>query len=86
MPAEPVLVVAVWREPRGEWVLLESGTRVEQEAGAMASSGLHDPDGRVGLGVQSLLVPEGAGRRGGGGGIVAIRKGRNAGVGGAADT
>jgi hypothetical protein len=52
----PDLVVAVWREPRGEWVLLDAVTRAEPGGGAMAFSGLHDPDGQVGLGVQSLLV------------------------------
>jgi len=54
----PDLVVAVWREPRGEWVLLDSVTRATPEDGAMAFSGLHDPDGQVGVAVQSLLVAE----------------------------
>ena len=54
----PDLVVALWREPRGEWVLLDSATRAEPDAGAVAFSGLHDPDGQVGLAVQSLLVAE----------------------------
>ncbi|MEA2372390.1 MAG: hypothetical protein QOH12_2784 [Solirubrobacteraceae bacterium] len=52
----PDLVVALWREPRGEWVLLDSSTRAEPQDGAIAFSGLHDPDGQVGLGIQSLLV------------------------------
>jgi len=52
----PDLVIALWREPRGAWVLLDATTRAEPGAGATAFSGLHDPDGQFGLAAQSLLV------------------------------
>jgi hypothetical protein len=45
----PDLVIAVWREPRGEWVLLDAATRAEPLAGATAFSGLYDVDGQLAL-------------------------------------
>jgi hypothetical protein len=54
----PDLVIAVWREPAGAWVLLDATTRVQAGAGATALSGLHDVDGQLGASAQSLLVAE----------------------------
>jgi acyl-CoA thioesterase superfamily protein/acyl-Coa thioesterase superfamily protein len=52
----PDLVIGIWREPVGEWVLLDASTRAEPGAGATAFSGLYDPAGAVGVSAQSLLV------------------------------
>jgi acyl-CoA thioesterase superfamily protein/acyl-Coa thioesterase superfamily protein len=54
----PDLVIALWREPVGEWVLLDATTRADPGAGATAFSGLHDVDGQLGVAAQSLLVAE----------------------------
>ncbi|HEY5198961.1 MAG TPA: thioesterase family protein [Solirubrobacteraceae bacterium] len=56
----PDLVIALWREPAAEWVLLDACTRADPAAGATAFSGLYDADGQLGVAAQSLLV---AGRR-----------------------
>jgi hypothetical protein len=52
------LGISLWREPAGEWVLLDAQTRAEPGAGATAFSGLHDAGGQLGLAAQSLLVAD----------------------------
>jgi hypothetical protein len=52
----PDLTIHVWREPDGEWVLLDSRTRLQPGDGATAFSELHDTRGALGLAAQSLLV------------------------------
>ena len=55
----PDLVVALWREPQADWVLLDASTRVEPGAGATAFSGLHDAGGQLGVAAQSLPRAQG---------------------------
>jgi len=52
----PDLTINIWREPRGEWVLLDGQTRAEPGGGATAFSGLYDTGGQLGVAAQSLLV------------------------------
>jgi hypothetical protein len=54
----PDLVIALWREPVGAWVLLDSTTRAEPAGGATAFSAVHDVGGQLGVSAQSLLVAE----------------------------
>jgi hypothetical protein len=52
----PELTVHVHRHPVGEWVCLESGAWAQPHGVGMAESRLHDENGVIGRGVQSLLV------------------------------
>ncbi|MEA2249286.1 MAG: hypothetical protein QOH46_3815 [Solirubrobacteraceae bacterium] len=46
------------REPAGEWVLLESRTRVQPHGAGLATSRLYDEQGPIGVAAQSLFVAE----------------------------
>jgi len=50
------LTVHLHREPVGEWVLLESRTRLERHGAGLATSTLYDEQGALGLAAQSLFV------------------------------
>jgi len=50
------LTVHLHREPAGEWVLLDAGTRLEPSGAGLAHSILSDERGRLGLAAQSLFV------------------------------
>lgn len=50
------LTVALLRHPRGEWVGLDARTAIEPDGVGLAVSHLHDEDGPIGRGMQSLLV------------------------------
>lgn len=52
----PDLTLYVEREPVGEWICLESQTRIVPGGIGMAESVLYDLDGRVGRATQALLV------------------------------
>ncbi len=52
----PDLTVYLEREPEGEWVALQSETRVLAGSVAVAHSVLWDPQGRIGHATQALLV------------------------------
>lgn len=52
----PDLTLYIEREPRGEWIALQSEMRVAAGRVAVAESVLWDEQGRVGRAVQSLLV------------------------------
>jgi hypothetical protein len=52
----PDLTVYVEREPAGDWIGLESQTRIPAEGIGLSESVLYDERGRVGRAVQSLLV------------------------------
>jgi hypothetical protein len=52
----PDLTVYVEREPAGEWVALQSQTRLGTGSVAIAESVLWDQRGRIGRATQSLLV------------------------------
>jgi hypothetical protein len=52
----PDLTLYVEREPRGEWVALQSQTRLEIGSVGIAESVLWDRDGRIGRATQALLV------------------------------
>jgi acyl-coenzyme A thioesterase PaaI-like protein len=52
----PDLTLYLEREPRGEWVALQSETRVGLGSVALAESVLWDEDGRIGRATQALLV------------------------------
>lgn len=52
----PDLTLHLEREPRGEWVAMQSSTRVRPGAVAMSESVIWDQDGRVGRATQALLV------------------------------
>ncbi len=52
----PDLTLYFEREPRGEWVALQSEMRVAQGNVAVAESILWDRDGRIGRATQALLV------------------------------
>jgi hypothetical protein len=56
------LTVHLSRSIRGEWVLLDARTRYEPEGTGLATSVLHDVDGVVGTGAQTLLISEQAGK------------------------
>ncbi len=52
----PDLTLVIEREPRGEWVALQSRMRVSPGAVAVAESVLWDERGRLGAATQTLLV------------------------------
>jgi Acyl-CoA thioesterase C-terminal domain len=52
----PDLTLYVEREPAGEWICLESETRIWAGGIGMAESVLYDERGRVGRATQALLV------------------------------
>ena len=52
----PDLTLYVEREPVGEWICLESETRIAAGGIGIAESVLYDLDGRVGRATQALLV------------------------------
>lgn len=52
----PDLTVAISREPVGEWICLDSVTRMSPEGFGGTESHLFDVQGRCGLAHQSLLV------------------------------
>jgi hypothetical protein len=52
----PDLTLYLEREPRGEWVAMQSETRVRPGAVAVSESVIWDQEGRVGRAVQALLV------------------------------
>lgn len=52
----PDLTLYIEREPRGEWVALQSQMRAAPGSIAVAESVLWDEWGRIGLATQSLLV------------------------------
>jgi hypothetical protein len=51
----PDLTLFVEREPEGEWVCLESSTRIANGGIGLSESVLYDERGRVGRAIQSLL-------------------------------
>ena len=52
----PDLTLYVEREPVGEWICLESQTRLAPDGIGVAESVLYDERGRVGRATQALLV------------------------------
>ncbi len=52
----PDLTVYLEREPVGEWIRLESETRLGQDGVGLSESLIHDERGRVGRATQALLV------------------------------
>jgi len=52
----PDLTVHLWREPEGDWIGLDAQTRTSPTGIGMAESAIWDRQGRVGRGVQSLLL------------------------------
>jgi hypothetical protein len=52
----PDLTVYLEREPEGEWVALQSETRVLSGSVSVAQSVLWDQQGRIGHATQALLV------------------------------
>jgi hypothetical protein len=50
------LTVHLAREPRGEWVCLDSETRIAADGVGVAESAIWDEAGRLGVSAQSLLV------------------------------
>jgi hypothetical protein len=50
------LTVHTWRMPVGEWIGLDANTAIGPQGIGVATSTLHDQDGAVGHGSQSLLV------------------------------
>ena len=50
------LSVHLRRPPRGEWMALESATRLSAEGTGQAESVLHDAEGPIGRALQTLLV------------------------------
>jgi Thioesterase-like superfamily len=52
----PDLTLYVEREPVGEWICLDSSTRIAREGVGVAESVLYDERGRVGRATQALLV------------------------------
>jgi Thioesterase-like superfamily len=52
----PDLTLYIEREPVGEWICLESQTRIAAGAIGMAESVLYDERGRIGRATQALLV------------------------------
>jgi hypothetical protein len=50
------LTVALHRQPRGDWLLLDATTTVGADGTGLASSRLADADGWVGRGLQTLVV------------------------------
>jgi Thioesterase-like superfamily len=54
----PDLTVYLEREPAGEWIALDARTRIDPDGSGVAESALYDERGRVGRGLQGLLVEE----------------------------
>jgi Thioesterase-like superfamily len=52
----PDLTLYIEREPTGEWICLESQTRIARDGIGVAESILYDERGRVGRATQALLV------------------------------
>lgn len=52
----PDLTVYLTRPARGEWVCLQAGTTVTDHGIGLAQSTIHDVDGPIGRGLQSLLL------------------------------
>jgi Thioesterase-like superfamily len=52
----PDLTVHLWREPVGEWVGSDAVTRTSDSGIGLAQTALWDRDGRIGTGLQSLLL------------------------------
>jgi hypothetical protein len=52
----PDLMLYVEREPVGEWICLDSATRIATDGIGVAESVLYDERGRVGRATQALLV------------------------------
>ena len=52
----PDLTLYIEREPVGEWICLESETRIAADGIGLAESVLYDERGRVGRATQALLV------------------------------
>jgi hypothetical protein len=52
----PDLTLYIEREPTGEWICLESETRIARDGIGLAESVLYDERGRVGRATQALLV------------------------------
>ena len=44
------------REPVDEWLLMAARTQLDHDAAGLAASTLHDRDGLVGHGAQTLVV------------------------------
>jgi hypothetical protein len=54
----PDLTITLHRLPVGEWVGLDSATYPEREGYGVAESVLHDEAGRIGRGIQTVLIDE----------------------------
>ena len=54
--APPSFSIALQREPRGEWVLLEARTTLAPDGIGVCAFSVSDPDGLLGAGTQALLV------------------------------
>jgi hypothetical protein len=54
----PDLTITLHRLPAGEWVGLHSATFPEPNGYGVAESVLHDERGRIGRGIQTVLVEE----------------------------
>jgi hypothetical protein len=52
----PDLTVHLWREPVGEWICSEAVTRTSDSGIGLSETALWDRNGRVGRGLQSLLL------------------------------
>jgi hypothetical protein len=52
----PDLTIYLEREPVGEWILLESETRLGRDGVGVSESLIYDEQGRVGRAIQALLV------------------------------
>jgi hypothetical protein len=52
----PDLTITLHRLPVGEWVGLDSATYPEPTGDGVAESVLHDEQGRIGRGIQTVLV------------------------------
>lgn len=50
------LTVALHRPPRGEWILLDAETTIGESGVGLTSSRLGDRDGRIGRGLQTLVI------------------------------
>ena len=54
----PDLTITLHRLPAGEWVGLDSATYPEPNGYGVAESVLHDEEGRIGRGIQTVLVEQ----------------------------
>jgi hypothetical protein len=52
----PTLTLTVFREPIGEWILLDATTRLDPRGSGMAHATLSDRSGEFGVATQPLLV------------------------------